>query len=155
MKPYTCSVEIDLARDRVIELFDNPDNLYKWQPGLQSFEHVSGERGQPGATSKIVYLNGKHRIEMTEVVTARELPERFDGYYEWGGGRNTLENRFIEVGPERTRWESTCSYELRSFMIKVMGFLMPGMFRKQNQKWMDHFKAFCEHGTDVRETAAR
>ena len=27
MKPYTVEIEIDLPRDRVIELFDNPDNL--------------------------------------------------------------------------------------------------------------------------------
>jgi hypothetical protein len=31
---YTCEVVIDLPRDRVIELFDNPQNLTKWQPGL-------------------------------------------------------------------------------------------------------------------------
>ncbi|MFQ5507583.1 MAG: SRPBCC family protein [Planctomycetota bacterium] len=54
MKPYTVEVDIDLPRERVIELFDNADNLYKWQPGLQSFEHLSGEPGQPGASSRMV-----------------------------------------------------------------------------------------------------
>jgi len=34
------SVEIDLPRDRVIELFDDADNMVKWQSGLQSFEHM-------------------------------------------------------------------------------------------------------------------
>ena len=52
MKAYTVAIEIDLPRDRVIELFDNPDNLFKWQTGLQSFDHLSGEPGQPGAKSK-------------------------------------------------------------------------------------------------------
>lgn len=149
MKSYTVEIEINLPRDRVIELFDNPDNLKKWQPGLQSFEHVSGEPGQPGARSKLVYLNGKHRVELTETVTKRDLPDEFNGTYSWGGGENTLENRFIELGPDRTKWESTCSYEFSSFMLKMMGFLFPGMFKKQNMVFLRNFKAFCEDGHDV------
>ena len=43
----------------------------------------------------------------------------------------------------------------KHFMIKVMGFPIPGMFRKQNQKWLDHLKAFAETGADVRETEGK
>ena len=75
MKAYTVAIEIDLPRDRVIELFDNPDNLFKWQTGLQSFDHLSGEPGQPGAKSKFVYRSGKHTIELIETVTERKLPD--------------------------------------------------------------------------------
>ncbi len=46
---YTCELIVNLPRQRMIELFDNPDNMHKWQPGLVSFEHLSGESGQPGA----------------------------------------------------------------------------------------------------------
>ena len=118
--------------------------------GLQSFEHLSGQSGQPGARSKLVYQNGKHRIELIETVTKRKLPEEFNGAYEWKGGKNTLRNRFIALGPSRTRWESTCEYRFSSFMLKMMGFFVPGMFRKQNLKFLHNFKAFCEHGRDVR-----
>ena len=45
---YSCELTIDLPRDEVIALFDDPDNLVKWQPGLQSFEHISGEAGAAG-----------------------------------------------------------------------------------------------------------
>ena len=150
MKPYTVEIEINLPRDRVIELFDNPDNLFKWQTGLQSFEHLSGEPGQPGARSRLVYQNGKHRIELIETVTERKLPEEFNGTYEWKGGTNTLRNRFVALGPSRTKWESTCEYQFSSFMLKMMGFFAPGMFRKQNLKFLQNFKEFCEHGRDVR-----
>ena len=153
MKPYTLAIDIALPRERVIELFDDPDNLFKWQPGLQSFEHLSGEPGQPGARSKLVYLNGKHRIELIETITVRNLPDEFSGSYEWSGGGNTLQNRFIELEPERTRWESTCAYQFRSPMLKLMGFFFPGMFRKQNMAFKKHFKAFCEEGRDVRESS--
>lgn len=151
MKPYTVEIEIDLPRDRVIDLFDNPDNMFKWQPGLQSFEHVSGEPGQPGARSRLVYLNGKREFELFEVVTERNLPDEFNGHYEWPGGRNTLRNRFIELGPNRTKWESTCEYELTGLMERIMGTFFPGVFRKQNLLFLRNFKAFCEEGRDVRD----
>lgn len=151
MKSYTVHVDIALPRDRVLELFDSTENLFKWQKGLQGFEHLSGEAGQEGATSKLVYKNGKQTIELTETITRRDLPEAFDGTYAWKGGMNTLENRFIELGPDSTRWESTCSYQLSNPMLKIMGALFPGMFRKQNQKFLDAFKAFAEDGKDVRE----
>ncbi len=151
MKPYTVHIDIALPRDRVIELFDNPDNLAKWQTGLQSFERISGEPGQPGAKSKLVFLNGKHRIELIETVTERNLPDEFNGSYEWGGGKNTLRNRFIELGPDRTRWESTCAYEFSTLMLKLMGVFCPGMFRKQNLKFLENFKAFAEDGRTVND----
>ncbi|MEM7782462.1 MAG: SRPBCC family protein [Planctomycetota bacterium] len=152
MKPYTVHVDIDLPREEVLQRFDNVENMYHWQNGLVSFQHLSGEPGQVGSRLLLVYINGKHRIELTETITHRNLPDEFDGKYEWGGGSNTLKNRFIELGPHRTRWESTCHYEMKSLMMKVMAWLMPGKFKEQNQKFLDNFKAFCEHGISVRET---
>ena len=153
MKSYTIEIEIDLPRDRVIELFDDPDNLAKWQNGLQSFERISGEPGQPGAKSKLVYVMGKNRVELIETVIERNLPDEFNGSYEWDGGKNTLRNRFIELGPDRTKWECTCTYEFRSFMLKMMGIFCPWMFRKQNMKFLQNFKAFCEEGRSVNDGA--
>lgn len=150
MKPYTVTIDIDVPRERVIELFDNPDNLGAWQTGFVSFENVEGEPGEVGAISKIKYKHGKREFELIETVTERNLPETFNGNYEWGGGFNTLENHFTELGPDKTRWESKCVYELRNPMLKLMGFLMPGMFKKQNMKYLENFKRFCEHGTDIR-----
>ena len=151
MKSYTVTVDINLPRARVVELLDDTDNLFMWQEGLESFEHLSGNPGQVGAKSKFVYKHGKQVIELTETITKRNLPDEFDGTYEWSSGMNTLKNRFVELAPNRTRWESTCGYEFDSVMLKIMGFLMPGMFRKQNQKFLNNFRAFCEHGHDVRD----
>lgn len=41
---YRTEITIDLPREQVIEIFDDPDNLPKWQPGLGSFEPLSRER---------------------------------------------------------------------------------------------------------------
>ncbi|MFT5523423.1 MAG: hypothetical protein ACI9G1_005640 [Pirellulaceae bacterium] len=151
MKPYTVEIEIDLSRDKVLELFDNVENLYKWQAGLLSFEHLSGETGQVAAQSKMSFLSNGNRIELTETITKRNLPDEFDGTYEWDGGKNTLQNRFIAIAPEKTKWESTCGYEFKTLFMKLMGFFCAGKFREQNVIFMQNFKKFCASGYDVRD----
>ena len=140
---YTTEIEINLPRERVIELFDNPDNLSKWQHELRSFEHLSGEPGQPGAKSKLIYKMGKREVEMIETVTKRELPDHFDGTYEANGVYNMQKNRFIDTGKGTTLWISESEFRFSGFM-KVMAFFMKGAFKKQTQKFMQQFKEFAE-----------
>jgi hypothetical protein len=139
MKPFTLYVDIELPRDDVVRLFDSSENMFHWQNGIQSFEHVSGQPGQPGAKSRMIYQQGNQRIELTETITTRDLPDEFCGIYAWDSGRNTLENRFLEWGPGTTRWESTCRYEMDTLLLKLKGFLMPGNLKKQNLKFMNNF----------------
>ena len=150
MKPYTVAVEIDLPREEVIRKFENVDDLYHWQNGLQSVTHISGEPGQPGSKTQLVYIQGKNRIELLETIVRNDLPDSFDGFYSWDSGENSLENRFVELGPNQTRWESTCTYQLKSIMMKLMGLLFRGKFISQNQMFLDNFKAFCETGASVK-----
>lgn len=154
MLNYTCELQIDLPRERVIELFDSVDNLYKWQKGLQSFELKSGQAGQPGAVSTLVFQEGKRRIEMTETITRRELPDRFDGVYETRGVRNVNENRFVDAGGGKTTWISHQTFEFSGFM-KVIGFFFKSAFPKQTMRFMQNFKDFAEKGIDVREADAK
>jgi len=74
---YEFEIEINLSRNKVIELFDNPENLQKWQPGFISFDHLEGVKGQPGAKSKIKYKMGKRDIEMIETIINNNLPDTF------------------------------------------------------------------------------
>ena len=154
MEPYTVEIEIALPWDKVIELFDDPDNLVKWQTGLQSFELISGEPGQAGARSKLVFLNGKHRFVLTETITERNLPEELNGIYEWNGGNNSLRNRFIDLGPNLTKSESTCDYDFSSLVLKMMGVFCPGKFRQQNMPFLRDFKAFAEEGRTVNDVSS-
>ncbi len=139
---YSTEITINLPRDRVIELFDDPDNLSKWQPGLKSFEHLSGEAGLPGAKSKLVYdMNGR-RIEMIETIIRRNLPDEFSGTYEAKGVWNEVANYFYDEGG-KTRWVTEHEFKLSGLMA-LFGIFMGGSFKKQSQKTMDDFKAFAE-----------
>ena len=144
---YTNEVEIDLPVQKVVELFDNPDNMKYWQPGLQSFEHISGEPGQAGAKSRLKYKMGNRDIEMIETITKRNLPEEFSGTYETKGVYNIISNRFIPLNETRTKYVSETEFEFKG-MMKIIGWIMPGAFKKQSQKFMDDFKRFAEsHNT--------
>ena len=141
---YTCEIKINKPLDKVIELFDNPDNMLKWMLDLQSFEHISGDPGQAGAKSKLRFKTGKREFEMTETVTVRNLPEEFSGTYEAPGGTNTVRNRFIAVNGKTTKWVSENEFHMTSFMMKLMAFFMPGAFKKQSMKYLQAFKEFAE-----------
>ncbi len=141
---YTNEIIIDLPREQVVALFDNPDNLAKWQPGFISMEHVGGEPGQPGAQSRLKYKMGKREIEMIETITVRDLPDTFAGTYETKGVWNEIKNHFEELPDGKTRLWSENEFRMSGFLMKLMALLMPGAFCRQSQKYLDLFKEFAE-----------
>ena len=139
---YTTEITIDLPRARLIELFDSADNLAEWQPGLQRVEHLSGEAGQAGATSRLTYDMGGRVVEMIETIIRRNLPDEFTATYEARGVWNEVVNRFYDEG-DQTRWVAEAAFKFSGFMA-LMALFSPGAFRKQSQEIMQNFKAFAE-----------
>lgn len=140
---YSSEIEINQPIGRVIELFDNPGNLPKWMEGLQSFEPISGTYGQVGSKARLVFKMGKREIEMIETITVRNLPDEFSGTYEAKGVFNMVRNKFIPVGENKTKYISEQEFQFKGFM-KIIGFLMPGAFKKQSMKYLSDFKNFAE-----------
>ena len=140
---YTSQIEINLPIQRVVELFDNADNISKWMEGLQSFEHLSGTPGQEGAKSRLKFKMGKREIEMVETITRRNLPHEFDGIYEAQGVFNVVKNRFEPIDAGRTRYTTENEFRFKGFM-KLIAFVMPGAFKKQSMKYLRDFKHFAE-----------
>ena len=158
---YTVSIEIALPRERVAQMLADPEHMPKWLRGLVVHEPLSGEHGQVGTTSRVVLQTGQQQIEATETITRREpvdlhgIPSDSVVHFEreivakgmWSAARE----RLTEAGPEATLWESENEYRFSGVMMRLVGLLMPGAFRKQSQRHMQDFKAFAEQGTDVRE----
>jgi len=145
---YSCTIDIHLPRERVIALFDDPHNLKRWQPTLRSFEHLDGTAGQVGARSKLTYRKGERDMVMTETVTVRNLPERFVGTYTMDGVWNTVDNQFTAVDADTTRWDADVEFKFSNPFLTFIGWVVPGMFKKQTQKFMQLFKDFAENQTD-------
>jgi len=140
---YTSEIEINLPREKVIELFDNKANLKHWQEGLQSFEHLSGDPGTIGSKYTLKYKMGKRNIEMTETILKKESPN-FDFLYEAKGVWNEVKNSFSEIDQNQTKWTIENDFRGKG-MMAIMLFLMPSMFKKQTMKFMNSFKKFTEN----------
>lgn len=140
---YSVEIEINKPIAKVIELFDNVDNMKEWMEGLQSYEHISGTAGQVGAKSKLMFKMGSREIEMIETITVRNLPAEFSGTYEAKGVFNIVRNKFQSIGENKTKYISEQEFQFGGFM-KLIGFLMPGTFKKQSMKYLQDFKNFAE-----------
>ena len=58
---------------------------------------------------------------------------------------NEVEMVFEEIDANSVKQTSNSYFEMRGVM-KVLGFLMTGLFKKQSMKYMDAFKAYVEKG---------
>ncbi len=161
---YTVSIQVALARERVVQLLADPANFPKWLRGLMVHEPISGAPGEVGTKSQVVLQTGQQKVECIETVTRREpadlrrIPKesvvQFDREIVGEGMWSVVRDRFTEAGPEQTLWESESEYRFSGLLMRVVGILMPGAFRKQSKRHMQDFKAFAEQGKDVRDTAA-
>jgi hypothetical protein len=145
---YVSEIEIDLPRETVLAKFEDSANLKHWLRGLVSVELLEGVPGHPGARSRYVFQMGKRRVEIIQTVTKRNPPDEFDAIFETPGMWNAEKNRLVALGPSKTKWIAESEFRMSGFM-KVIGFLMPGSFRKQSQQHLEDFKAFAERGKSV------
>ena len=158
---YTVSIEIAMPREEVAQLLADPAHLPKWLRGLVLHEPLRGVHGQVGAKSLVVMQMGQQKFEGTETITRREpadlrgIPKgsvvHFDREIVAKGMWSAVRDRLTEAGPNSTLWESENEYRFSGLLMRLVGLLMPGTFRKQSLQHMQDFKAFAEHGKDVRE----
>lgn len=140
---YITQVSIKLPREKVIELFDSTENLYKWQPGLLKFEHLSGEAGKEGAKSRMVYEARKGELEMVETITKNKLPDEFHASYQARGVDNQVINYFSEPEPGITLWKTENVFRFRG-MMALMAPFMKKAFTHNTLLTMERFKVFAE-----------
>jgi len=146
---YTTEIIIDLPRDEVIKTLDNADNMQHWQKGLINYTFLQGTPGKEGATMELEYQMGKRNVVLVETILKNNFPEEFHATYDAKGVHNVQRNYFHEVNANKTKWVSESEFEFAGFGMKLMGFLMPGAFKKQSMKYLIDFKNFAEKGTSV------
>lgn len=141
---YTTEIIIKKPRNEVVKLLDNPDNLKEWQPGFVSMKPMAGEHGKVGSKTKLNYKMGNRDVEMIETITERNLPDSLSFTFDAGPVLNIQHNRFEAVDEFTTKWVSENEFQFGNFGMKLMGWLMPGAFKKQSQLYLDKFKEFAE-----------
>lgn len=140
---YDCRIEINKPINKVVELFDDPNNLHKWMDGLKSIEHLEGIKGEPGAKSKFIFERKGKKTEMIGTIISRNLPDEFSGTYDMTGVHNIQRYRFQKIDENKTMYISESEFQFKGVMkwMEIMSFA----FKKQTMKFMENFKQFVEN----------
>ncbi len=140
---YTVSTIINKPIDVVVELFDNEENMFEWMEGLKSVDHLEGEKGKAGAKSMMKFELGKRKMEIVETILESNLPERMVTTYASKGVNNIIFTKMEAQSDNTTKYIAEQEFKFKGLM-KLMGWLMPGAFKKQSQKYLEDFKKFAE-----------
>ena len=140
---FTLELTINKPRTEVWTVFDNPENMSKWQPSLTKVELLSGIQGQPGAVSKLTYEEGRE-FSLIEKVVARAEPGLYEVVYENEYTDNPMKNTFQEQGGNETLWAIEAEFKFKTFTMKLLGPLLKKNFARRTQKDMERFKEFAE-----------
>ncbi|MBK1788312.1 SRPBCC family protein [Prauserella cavernicola] len=155
---YTTSIEIALPWEKVLQILADPAHLPRWLRGLVLHEPANGVHGELGTTSRVVFQMGKQRMRATETIT-RLKPEDLHAIPVRSSCTTTARSSARACGRRRATGSSEpvrtprCGSEFRfdGLLMRLVGLVMPGSFRKQSRQQMEDFKAFAQHGTDVRQ----
>jgi uncharacterized membrane protein len=140
---YTVFNTINKPLEEVIAHFRDPDCLPKWMEGLQKIEPVSGTPGQAGAKSELHFLHKGKEMILQETILEENLPDQIKFSYVSPMGYNEVEMQFERLSDNSVKQYNTSYFELKG-MMKIMGPLMKGMFKKQSKKYLDAFKEYVE-----------
>lgn len=135
--------EINACRELVWATFDNPDNLSRWQPTLESFTHQAGKPGKPGAVSELVYNENGKKLTTTETVTERRKPDFIAGHYDNAWATTLIVNHFEEVDDNTTRFVSYTNVKFKGIM-KVMSLFAARSIRSRVEADINRFKLLVE-----------
>ncbi len=135
--------EIRASRDFVWAVFENPDNLTRWQPTLESFTPQTGEVGQPGATSELVYNENGKKITMIETVTERQKPQFMAGIYDSARATSLIVIHLEEIDDNTTRFVSYTNMKFKGIM-KIMSVFVAKSIRDRAEADLNRFKLLVE-----------
>ncbi len=140
---YEISIEINKPIEDVIRAFDNADNLKRWQPTLESVTFISGNPGEAGSETKLVYNEGKGKIELIEKITENRLPEYFAATYASKTTTTYNKNWFEAIEENKTLWTTHTEVIFNGF-LKYLAPLMKKHMKKTSEVFLTNFKIFAE-----------
>ena len=141
---YRLELTLQKPRAEVWRIFDDPNNMDKWQPTLTKIERLEGVAGQPDSVAKLTFKNGDREFSLIEKVTYRAEPERLDGMYENEFADNAVKNTFLERGSNETLWKVEVEFKFKTLAMRLIGPFVKKKFVANTQRDMDRFKTLVE-----------
>ena len=140
---YTLSNTINRSLEEVVQKFSEPDGAMHWMEGLQKIERLSETPHEVGAKSNFHFLHKNKKMQITETILEQNLPSQIKFAFQSSMGYNEVEMLFESLSDTSVKQTNNTYFELKGFM-KVFGFLMKGLFKKQSMKFLTAFKEYVE-----------
>ena len=136
-------VVIDANREAVWSAFHNPADIFKWQPTLKSLTHKSGNPGDIGAVSELIYAGGIGKRVVSETITENRRPHFMSGIYEARWSKSLVVNYFENIGGNRTRWVAHANHHFGGIM-KLVTPVLRRVISMRAENDMGRFKLMVE-----------
>lgn len=140
---YTVSNTINKPLDVVIAKFKEPEGAKHWMEGLQKIERLSGNTHEVGAKSDFHFIHRNKEMKISETILEQDLPRQIKFGFQSAMGYNEVEMIFEKLSDNTVKQTNNSYFELKGFM-KIMSFLLKGMFKKQSMKYLNGFKEYVE-----------
>jgi hypothetical protein len=134
---------IDAGLDTVWAAFNNAANKGRWQKNFASYTHKSGDPGQPGAFSELIFNENGKLLVVNETILECRAPDFLSASYDSKHATTIIVNHFQSVDKNTTGWTSWCNFTFKGFM-KIMALFLAGTIRKRTEDDMHRFKLLVE-----------
>lgn len=141
---YSCQVTINLPRDAVVALFKNLEFRHVWQNGLTQIETVQGSPFEVNCVSHLHFMMKSKEMVIKETILEQHLPDYISAMYVSRGVENISTDEFVSNANHTTTYISEQEFYSNRLFYRLLLVFMPSMFKKETQKTLDAFKAFCE-----------
>jgi hypothetical protein len=138
----TITVEINLPRAQVAELFSNPRHTTRWMHDVDRIEVVRGELGAPGSQYRLVPKKGN--MVFVATVLVRNLPNESRLRLDSSNVVVAVTGTFQSLTPTRTLLVSSEVFSFKGVISAILGFLAQSAIRKAHRRHIEAFKAFAE-----------
>jgi hypothetical protein len=138
-------VVIHAPREKVLELWQSFEDQKKWQKGLESLELRNGKPGYIGTQTHYSYKMGRRRLNLQETLIQNNLPTEYQVLQESDDVVSRQKHYITEQEPGKTLWTTVSDTRFQSLGLKVISWLSPGLFQKEQQRTLEAFKAYVEN----------
>ena len=134
--------EINIPREKLSELYADPENIIKWMSDIEKYEPISGTPGMPG--SKYYLIPKKGNMVFTATVLNRDLPDEIRLNLEASNVDVLVTGKFIALSPDMTKFISQEIFTFKGLFNKMFGFLAQSAIGKAHHKHMKDFIEFAK-----------
>ncbi len=145
---HKLEVEINLPREKVIELYTNMENMKHWVPGVTKVKKISGEKGEVGSKYNITVEQEDVKLDMITTVSVVNLPKEYvtktDTTWIPGGMVEEARTYFevLRTGKTKLVVESTFG---GGILAKIFSFIGYFFLKNSAIKGIRKFKEFAEN----------